>query len=119
LLSDLALAVCRQEGIDVRCNHLDTTSVSLTGEYVPDRGEHAMTITHGDSKDHRPDLKQAIVELLVSQAGGVPFVSQRWNGNTSDTQIFQERAAALIATFQRSPTPRYVVADSIELLVSK
>ena len=30
----------------------------------------------------------------------------------SDTQIFQERAAALIETFQPSPTPRYLVADS-------
>ena len=112
LFQELALAVCAQEGIDQRFNHLDTTSFSLTGEYVPDSDEHAMTITHGDSKDHRPDLKQAVVELLVSQAGGVPFVSQRWDGNTSDTQIFQERAAALIATFQRFPTPRYVVADS-------
>jgi transposase len=112
LFSDLALAVCRQEGIDVRFNHLDTTSFALTGEYVPDSDEHAMTITHGYSKDHRPDLKQAVLELMVSQDGGVPFVSKSWDGNTSDTQIFQERAAALVATFQRSPTPRYLVADS-------
>src|SRR5262249_44300435 len=48
----------------------------------------------------------------VSQDGGVPFVSKRWDGNPSDTVIFQERAAALLAPFQRSPTPRYLVADS-------
>jgi transposase len=112
LFSDRALSVCRQDGIDVRFNHLDTTSFSLTGEYVPDSDEHAMTITHGYSKDHRPDLKQAVLELMVSQDGGVPFVSKSWDGHTSDTQIFQERAAALIATFQRSPTPRYVVVDA-------
>jgi transposase len=112
LFSDLALAVCRQEGIDMRFNHLDTTSFSLTGEYVADSDAQAIAITHGYSKDHRPDLKQAVLELMVSQDGGVPFMSQSWDGNTSDTQIFQERAVALIATFQRSPTPRYVVADS-------
>src|SRR5438046_10101628 len=68
--------------------------------------------THGYSKDHRPDLKQAVLELMVSQDGGVPFVSKSWDGNASDTKIFQERAEALIATFKHSPTPRYVVADA-------
>ena len=112
LFSELALAVCAHEGIALRFNHLDTTSFALTGEYVPDSDEQAITITHGHSKDHRPDLKQAVLELMVSQDGGVPFVSKSWDGNTSDTVIFQERAAALLATFQHSPTPRYLVADS-------
>jgi transposase len=57
-------------------------------------------------------LKQAVLELMVSQEGGVPFVSKRWDGNASDTKIFQERAEALIATFKNAPTPRYVVADA-------
>ena len=112
LFSELAVAVCAQEGIDLRFNHLDTTSFALSGDYVPDSDEHAMTITHGYSKDHRPDLKQAVLELMVSQDGGVPLLSKSWDGNASDTQIFQERATALMATFQRSPTPRYLVADS-------
>jgi transposase len=112
LFSELALAVCGQEGIDQRFNHLDTTSFSLTGDYVPASDEQAITITHGYSKDHRPDLKQAVLELMVAQDGGVPLVSKSWDGNTSDTQIFQERAKALMATFQHSPTPRYLVADS-------
>ena len=112
LFSELALAVARQEGIESRFNHLDTTSFSLSGAYVPDSDEQAITLTHGYSKDHRPDLKQAVLELMVSQDGGVPFVSKSWDGNTSDTQIFQDRAEALLATFKNSPTPRYLVADS-------
>jgi len=112
LFSELALAGCGQEGIDQRFNHLDTTSFSLTGDYVPESDEQAITITHGYSKDHRPDLKQAVLELMVAQDGGVPLVSKSWDGNTSDTQIFQARAKALMATFQHSPTPRYLVADS-------
>ena len=112
LFSELAVAVCTQEGIDLRFNHLDTTSFTLSGDYVPDSDEQAITITHGYSKDHRPDLKQAVLELMVSQDGGVPLVSKSWDGNASDTQIFQERAAALMATLKRSPTPRYLVADS-------
>src|SRR5215475_7419088 len=112
LFQELALAICAQEGIDLRFNHLDTTSFSLTGAYVPESDEHAICITHGYSKDHRPDLKQAVLELLVSQDGGVPLVSKSWDGNTSDTQIFKERAEALMAAFARSPTPRALVADA-------
>ena len=66
LFNEMALAVCAHEGLDMRFNHLDTTSFALTGEYVPDSDEQAITITHGYSKDHRPDLKQAVLELIVS-----------------------------------------------------
>src|SRR5262249_21840125 len=112
LFEELALAVCTHEGIDLRFNHLDTTSFGLTGEYLPDRDEHAICITHGYSKDHRPDLKQAVLELMVSPDGGVPLVSQSWDGNTSDTRIFQERAEALMSAFKSTPRPRYLVADA-------
>jgi transposase len=112
LFQELALAVCAHEGIDLRFNHLDTTSFALTGEYIPERDEHAIHITHGYSKDHRPDLKQAVLELMVSQDGGVPFVSKSWDGNTSDTQIFQERAQTLMNAFKTSPSPRYLIADA-------
>ena len=111
LFSEVAMAVCAQEGIDQRFNHLDTTSFSLTGDYVSDSDEHAIAITHGYSKDHRPDLKQAVLELMVSQDGGIPLLSKSWDGNASDSTIFQERAGALLKTFQRSPSPRYLVAD--------
>ena len=112
LFSEIALAVCQQEAIDQRFNHLDTTSFSLTGAYVPESDQQAITITHGYSKDHRPDLKQAVLELMVSQDGGVPLVSKNWDGNASDSQMFQDRAQALLATFTQSPTPRYLIADS-------
>jgi transposase len=112
LFHELALAVCVHEGIALRFNHLDTTSFSLSGEYVPESDEQAITITHGYARDHRPDLKQVVLELLVSQDGGVAFMSKSWDGNTSDIAVFQERAQALIAAFTNAPTPRYLIADS-------
>jgi transposase len=112
LFQELALTVCAHEGIDLRFNHLDTTSFALTGDYIPDSDEHAIRITHGYSKDHRPDLKQAVLELMVSQDGGIPFVSKSWDGNTSDTQVFQQRAQALMSAFKDTPSPRYLVADA-------
>ncbi len=112
LLSELALAGCAQERLEQRFHHLDTTSFSLRGNSVPESDQQAMRITHGYAKEHRPDLKQVVLELLVSQDGGVPLVSKSWDGNTSDTPIFKERAEALMAAFARSPTPKYLVADA-------
>src|SRR5262249_51186103 len=105
-------AVCTHEGIDLRFNHLDTTSFGLTGAYLPDREEHTIGMTHGDSQDHRPDLKQAVLALMVAQDGGVPCVGKSWDGNTSDTLVFQERAAALMRAFNDTPPPRDLVAEA-------
>ena len=112
LVQALALAVWAHAGMDLRVNHLDPTSVALSGEYIPERDEHALHITHGSSKEHRPDVKQAVVELMVSPDGGVPLVSQRWDGHTSDPQMFQERAQTLMTAFKTSPSPRSLLADA-------
>lgn len=112
LFGELSASICHQYGIDTRFNHLDTTTFSLTGEYDIDSDEHTIEITHGFSKDHRPDLKQAVLELMVSQDGGIPTISRAWNGNASDTKIFRERARSLIKSFKEGETPRYLIADS-------
>ena len=112
LFSEISLSVCQQEGIDLRFNCLDTSSFSLTGEYIPESDEQAILVTHGYSKDHRPDLKQTVLELMVSQDGGVPFISRSWDGNAEDSAVFKERCEVLIEQFSNSETPRYLVADS-------
>ena len=108
----VASAATKRENIDTRFVSLDTTSITLTGEYDADCDEEAIRITHGYSKDHRPDLKQFIQELLVSQDGGVPLMLKCWDGNATDSKIFEERAKRLITEFASSDAPRYLVADS-------
>jgi transposase len=112
LFSELALKACKQEGIDTRFGHLDTSSFSLTGQYLPDSEENAVLVTHGHSKDHRPDLKQVVQELMVSSDGGVPMLSKVWDGNTSDSEIFRKRSEALVASFKSGDGPQVIVADS-------
>jgi transposase len=112
LFSEVALAVCQLEGIALKFNCLDTTSFSRTGAYGPETDTQAIAITHGYAKDHRPALKQAVLELMGSQDGGVPFMSQSWDGNASDTVVFQERCEALIAQCEASAPPRYLLADA-------
>ena len=62
LFSEISVLACKKENIDMRFNSLDSTTFSVTGEYDDCSDEHAIQITHGHSKDHRPDLKQAVVE---------------------------------------------------------
>ena len=70
--------------------HNDSTTVSFFGahreadEKSPPRGRPTPVITWGHSKDHRPDLKQLLYTLTISEDGGVPVFFATSSGNTSD-----------------------------------
>ncbi len=70
--------------------HNDSTSVSVYGAYDQAeeehdvRGQKTLAITYGHSKDHRPDLKQLLFILTVSDDGGVPIYFTAASGNTAD-----------------------------------
>lgn len=90
--------------------HLDTTSVSVQGEY--DRGEEALNITFGYSKDHRPDLKQFMISLMVEPQHGIPWLFKALDGNTSDKAHFQQIIGELAREARDQPGRLYLVADS-------
>lgn len=110
------MQVCAQEKIDLSRRSLDTTSFSVTGNYTPPEAEPddiaTVHITHGYSKARRPDLKQIIQELIVTQDGGIPILCQLHDGNANDAQIFQTRAQKFIQQFQQDHSQSYLVADS-------
>jgi len=112
LFYEISSACCIKENIDLSFNSLDTTTLSLYGEYDSLCDEQAIKIKHGYSKDYRDDLKQVVHELLVSQDGGIPLFMQSWDGNASDSTIFKERCSELIKLFEKSEPPRYLIADS-------
>lgn len=56
---------------------MDTTSLYFEGEGGRTLGRH------GYSKDHRPDLKQMILAVLID-GDGRPVCSEMWPGNTAD-----------------------------------
>jgi Transposase DDE domain len=59
---------------------LDTTSLSFEGEGGETLGER------GFSKDHRPDLMQMIVGVVMD-ATGRPVCSEMWPGNIADVTV--------------------------------
>jgi transposase len=111
LLSEISLSACQKEGISRKFNSLDTTSISVTGDYLSSGGEGEVTINHGYSKDHRPDLKQFMVELMVSQDGGVPLMIKSHNGNASDSKVFRDRANLMIDVFSKTQSLSILVGD--------
>jgi transposase len=70
--------------------HNDSTSVSFFGVYEAAgkegrrRGRATHAITWGHSKDHRPDLKQLLYILTISEDGGVPVYFTTASGNQTD-----------------------------------
>ncbi|MDQ2805268.1 MAG: IS1634 family transposase [Pseudomonadota bacterium] len=59
---------------------LDTTSLSFTGAGGETLGER------GYSKDHRPDLMQMILGVVIDVEGR-PICSEMWPGNTADVGV--------------------------------
>src|SRR2546426_5923014 len=91
-------------GLDKRYVHFDTTSISVYGEYLPPEGQPGQqeravpfTITHGYSKDKRPDLKQFVFSTLCVDRA-VPLWGKPEDGNASDKTV-NNTVLSNIATF--------------------
>jgi transposase len=91
-------------GLDKRYVHFDTTSISVYGEYLPPEGQPSQqeqavpfTITHGYSKDKRPDLKQFVFSTLCVDRA-VPLWGKPEDGNASDKTV-NNTVLSDIATF--------------------
>jgi transposase len=107
----------RQYGIAVKFAHLDTTAFSLQGEYEADEREddgepQPITITYGHSKDHRPDLKQAILGLICANQTCIPAYLSAVSGNVSDKTSMPEMAQVYLDQFGADETMPVLVADS-------
>ncbi len=109
--SEISSDVCYQEKVDTRFNNLDTTSFTVSGSYLSKAGEDIVEVTYGHSKAHRPDLKQVMLEMMISQDGGIPLIGKALDGNASDNTVFKERSEKLIESFKESEEIHYVIAD--------
>jgi transposase len=101
--------------IDVDFAHTDTSSFSLSGQYESEVAQEAeekrgaVKITHGYSKDHRPDLKQVVVTLITNQKGRIPLWLEALDGNSSDKSSFPESVNAYCQHLKEADTPCFVL----------
>lgn len=133
LFTVVALAAAKKFGVSTKSAHLDSTSFHVHGQYKntlplvsfvtggikPDdpKGEaleetevdSAIHITYGYSRDHRPDLKQFILDLISSGDGDVPLFLRVADGNEADKAVF---AKVLCDFRQQLSLDTLVIADS-------
>jgi transposase len=104
-LSQLFMSICwvAAQKFQVECKsaHLDSTSFAVEGEYAESEvvGEAApvpITLTYGYSRDHRPDLKQFVMNLVCWGDGDIPGLIELSDGNQSD----KTRFAGLMQAFK-------------------
>ena len=91
-------------GLEAQSVHLDSTSFSLSGAYERGREDWLIegvpvpiSITHGYSRDHRPDLKQWMMNLVCWDDGAIPAFIELADGNQSD----KVRFATLMQEFKQ------------------
>ncbi len=90
LFGEVALKVAIEHKLLNRFARIDTTSFSLEGAYESESpDEEVIRVTHGYSKDSRPDLKQVILSLTMT-GPSFPIWMEPLSGNTSDkTSLLQ------------------------------
>ena len=98
LFLTIVLAIVNKYKVSTKYSHLDSTSLHLHGEYnssLNDENkeleiikENPIIIKQGYSRDHRPDLKQCILDLIVSSDGDIPLYFRGGSGNESDKAVF-------------------------------
>ena len=106
LFTAIALKAAIKFQVEMKSVHLDSSSISVEGEYKSchERSQgieaeslereseiKAIKIVHGYSRDRRPDLKQFIIDTIVTGDGDVPLYLKIDDGNAEDKSVFVER----------------------------
>lgn len=118
LFRDLAAHAAGKLGLTSQFAHLDATSFSFEGEYDSDgdsdepKEDGVIRVQQGYSRDHRPDLNQVVLDMIVERKAGLPVLMKPLSGNVSDPGSFPKLIDRHVEHLQNVHGFDYVVADS-------
>lgn len=115
LYSELAVNFCQTLNLEVGSMHMDSTDFHVDGAYNsrdPPVDESVIHITQGYSRDRRPDLNQAVLNMIVDNQAGIVLHMQALSGNTSDKTAFTSTIKEYISQLQLAKYGAHVVMDS-------
>lgn len=93
--------------------HLDSTSLSVSGQYNSEEAESAsLHITQGYSKDNRPDLPQVTLQMITENLAGIPIHMEVLDGNSSDSESFRQVIREFGNQLHSEDGMRTIIADS-------
>lgn len=86
----IAVTAAKRLGLAPRFAHLDRTSFPVDGRYNSDETPDppVVPITRGYRRDHRPDLNQVMLALIVEHQAGIPLLMQPLRGHSRDAPAF-------------------------------
>ncbi len=109
----IALKTAKKFGIERKFLHLDTTSMSVQGEYKFEEEDMVpIQITNGHAKNKRFDLNQFVISLISSSHADFPLWMSVLSGNSSDKKHFREVIQQFSKELSDSDTLAYFVMDS-------
>lgn len=97
ILGDISINGLRLQGKPVKAIISDTTSVKVYGdnyEHMVKENTPFVFPIFGFSKDHRPDLRQIVVNLMTT-VFGFPVDGDLLDGNSSDVETFRDNLEAM------------------------
>jgi transposase len=114
LYSLIAAQAVQRLSLTSQVVHLDTTSFHVDGCYNRAEEPEAQVIhvTQGYSRDHRPDLNQVMLELIVEHQAGIPVLMKPLSGNTHDGVEFGKVITEHVRQLYTAPQGTILVADS-------
>jgi transposase len=83
LMSEASVSAIKIHNLITERIHNDSTTVSFAGAYKI-QSPAAIQLKFGHNKDHRPDYKQVVFGLNITEDGHVPISYQLFNGNKAD-----------------------------------
>lgn len=119
LYANLVPQICKNLGLTPKFGHMDSTDFHVDGVYNSQsgasadvNGQHVILLTNGYSRDHRPDLNQVVLNLIVENQAGIPLHMQGFDGNINDKTAFHETVTAHVSQLQALTNIEYLVMDS-------
>ena len=83
LQTRLTMQAVNKFEVDVSKIHNDSTTIKFYGAY-DNQSPKSVKLKRGHSKDHRPDLKQVLYNLSITEDGGIPVHFKCYDGNVTD-----------------------------------
>jgi transposase len=119
LYANLVPQICKNLGLTPKFGHMDSTDFHVDGVYnshsgpsADVHGQHVILLTNGYSRDHRPDLNQVVLNLIVENQAGIPLHMQGFDGNINDKTAFHQTVTEHVSQLQTLTHIQYLVMDS-------
>lgn len=88
IMTETVAATIKVHELETSHVHNDSTTITFSGAYEQ-QSKDAVQLEYGYNKDHRPDHKQIVFGLNITEDGHVPISYQLYDGSTADVVTHQ------------------------------